>query len=116
MQAISAIDNALWDALGKFFDVPLYKLLGGYRDRVPVIAIGGYYHVNDRHHNALQDEVRGYKSGGLAGIKMKVGRATLAEDIERVRAVREAGEVTLFSLATQIRHGPRHRRLNFVVQ
>lgn len=91
MQAISAIDNALWDALGKSFDVPLYKLLGGYRDRVPVIAIGGYYHVNDRHHNALQDEVRGYKSGGLAGIKMKVGRATLAEDIERVRAVREAG-------------------------
>lgn len=56
------------------------------------------------------------KGGGLAGIKMKVGRATLAEDIERVRAVREAGEVTLFSLATQIRHGPRHRRLNFVVQ
>lgn len=91
MQAISAIDNALWDALGKSFDVPLYKLLGGYRDRVPVIAIGGYYHADDAHHRALHEEILQYKNAELAGVKMKVGRATLAEDLERVRAVREAG-------------------------
>lgn len=91
MQAISAIDNALWDALGKSFNVPLYKLLGGYRDRVPVIAIGGYYHANDGQHRALREEILQYKHAELAGVKMKVGRATLAEDIERVHAVREAG-------------------------
>jgi len=90
MQAISAIDNALWDAIGKCLNIPLYKLLGGYRDRVPVIAIGGYYHAHDVHHRALQDEILQYKAGELAGVKMKVGRATLAEDLERVRAVREA--------------------------
>ena len=91
MQAISAIDNALWDALGKSFNVPLYKLLGGYRDRVPVIAIGGYYHTNDGQHRALREEILQYKHAELAGVKMKVGRATLAEDLERVHAVREAG-------------------------
>lgn len=90
MQAIAAIDNALWDALGKIYHAPLYKLLGGYRDRVPVIAIGGYYHPGDTRQHALQDEIAAYKQKELAGVKMKVGRATLAEDVERVRAVREA--------------------------
>ncbi len=90
LQAIAALDNALWDALGKLYHVPLFKLLGGYQDRVPVIAIGGYYHPGDPHHRALQDEIVEYKEKELAGVKMKVGRATLAEDVERVRAVREA--------------------------
>ena len=47
MQAIAAIDNALWDAISKLHNTPVYKLLGGYRDRVPVIAIGGYYYPGD---------------------------------------------------------------------
>lgn len=90
MQAIAAVDNALWDALGKYYQVPLYKLLGGYRDRLPVIAIGGYYHKGDKKHRALQEEALSYKEMGLAGLKLKVGRATLAEDVSRAQAVREA--------------------------
>ena len=42
MQAIAAVDIALWDALGKSLNQPVYKLLGGFREKVPVIAIGGY--------------------------------------------------------------------------
>lgn len=91
MQAIAAIDIALWDALGKLYQAPLYKLLGGYRDRVPVIAIGGYYYAGDTDHQQLRDEVHQLQASQLAGIKLKVGRATLAEDVARTQAVREAG-------------------------
>ena len=40
--AISAIDIALWDLMGKSLNIPLYKLLGGYRSEIPVYASGGY--------------------------------------------------------------------------
>ena len=89
MQAIAAVDNALWDLLGKSYGVPLYKLLGGFRDRVPVIAIGGYY-ADDKGDKELIEEMRGYQAAGLAGVKMKVGRAAVKEDVHRVRVVREA--------------------------
>jgi len=89
-QAIAAIDNAIWDALGKYYGVPLYKLLGGYRDRVAVIAIGGYYYTDDPQHKALQQEIVGYQQAGLAGVKLKVGRVGIPQDVERVRAVRQA--------------------------
>lgn len=90
MQAIAAIDNALWDAIGKLHNTPVYKLLGGYRDRVPVIAIGGYYYPGDPTHRALCDEILAYRDQELYGVKMKVGRVAIAADVERVRAVREA--------------------------
>ena len=43
LRAISAIDIALWDLLGKVTDQPLHALLGGVRDTVPAYASGGYY-------------------------------------------------------------------------
>ena len=87
MQAIAAVDNALWDLLGKIYDVPLYKLLGGYRDKVPIIAIGGYYKPG-KGQSQLNEEMHHYRDIGLAGVKLKVGRLTVKEDIERVRQVR----------------------------
>lgn len=89
MQAIAAVDIALWDTIGKAYQTPLYKLLGGFREKVPVIAIGGYYGEgkNDRD---LVAEMEGYREMGLAGVKLKVGRADIEEDGRRVRIVREA--------------------------
>src|SRR6187551_1999308 len=43
MQAIACIDTAVWDAVGKAMGAPLWRMWGGYRDRIPMIGIGGYY-------------------------------------------------------------------------
>lgn len=92
MQALSAVDNAMWDARGKLYGVPVYKLLGGCREEVPVISIGGYYPVDGSDPcKAIAEEVGQVKEAGCIGIKMKVGRVSLDEDLARVRAAREAG-------------------------
>lgn len=89
MQAIAAVDIALWDAKGKTLGMPVYKLLGGYRDQVPVIAIGGYY-ADGKGDSELISEMQNYKKAGLAGVKIKVGRVSVEEDARRVKIVRQA--------------------------
>jgi D-galactarolactone cycloisomerase len=85
--ALAAVDAAIWDAVGKALGQPLWRLWGGYRDRVPIIAIGGYY---GEPLGTIEDELQAYKDLGLAGIKFKVGGRSPAEDAERVAACREA--------------------------
>lgn len=87
-QAIAAADMALWDALGKALGKPVYQLLGGTRDRVPVIAIGGYMNTGSTSSD-LEDEVRHYLDEGMGGMKLKVGKNSVDEDIERARLVRK---------------------------
>ena len=87
MQAIAAIDISLWDAAGKILGLPLYRMLGGYRDRIPVIAIGGYY-GEGKGERELAEELRYYQGIGLAGLKLKVGKIKPKQDAERVRFAR----------------------------
>jgi len=89
IRAMSYIDIALWDIIGKALGQPVYRLLGGDRDRVPAYVGGGYY-APGKTNEELQQEMRGYISMGYNAVKMKVGRVSLEEDVERVRAVREA--------------------------
>ncbi|MFP4323658.1 MAG: mandelate racemase/muconate lactonizing enzyme family protein [Anaerolineales bacterium] len=88
MQAIAAVDSALWDLIGKMHGEPCYKLLGGYTDKVPVLAIGGYYEAGKGQED-LNAEMLHYKELGMAGVKFKVGRLSVPEDLERVARVRE---------------------------
>ena len=86
--AIACVDSAIWDAVGKALGVPLRKIWGGYRDDLPLIAIGGYYHTSLAE---LAAEMAWYREHGLAGCKFKVGGASPEEDAARFRAAREGG-------------------------
>jgi len=89
LHALGAVDLAMWDAIGKRLDVPLYRLWGGYRESLPVIAIGGYYRPGSTHED-LVAEMEEYREMGLAGVKLKVGGRSVEEDAERLAAVRES--------------------------
>jgi D-arabinonate dehydratase len=88
VRAISGVDMALWDIVGKKAGTPVYKLLGGYADKTKVYASGGFYtQRNDI--SELVDEMRGYIDRGFRAVKMKVGR-DIRQDVVRVEAVRKA--------------------------
>lgn len=88
-RAISAIDIGLWDLRAKVAGLPLYKLLGGFRDRVPTYIAGGYYEDGKGLQELAQEMIDNVELGARA-IKMKVGALSIREDVERVRVVREA--------------------------
>jgi L-alanine-DL-glutamate epimerase-like enolase superfamily enzyme len=85
---ISAIDGALWDALGKACGQPLYRLLGGAKDRVPVYHSGGLW--LSRSIDELVAEAQSFVAAGFTAVKMRLGLADPNADIARVRAVRQA--------------------------
>lgn len=92
--AVGTIDMAVWDAVAKIEGKPLYKLLaeryldGVADDKVWVYAAGGYYYPG-KDHRQLQDEMRGYLDRGYRVVKMKIGAASLEEDLSRIEAVLE---------------------------
>jgi L-alanine-DL-glutamate epimerase-like enolase superfamily enzyme len=90
--AVGTIDMAVWDAVAKIEGLPLYRVLadryrGGQIDeKVFVYAAGGYY-APGKDLAALQDEMKGYRDLGYQMVKMKIGGASLAEDLKRIEAV-----------------------------
>lgn len=88
VQAIAAMDLALWDIKGKAANLPVYKLLGGMRDEAPVYGSdGGWLYMSVEE---MLDAFRAYLDQGMMGVKMKVGHPDPRTDIERVTAVRKA--------------------------
>jgi len=84
--AQSALDIALWDLKARRAGQPLWQALGGYDARVPCYA-GGI--DLDLPLDALLKQTDDNLAKGFRAIKMKVGRAKLAEDVARVKAMRE---------------------------
>lgn len=86
-QALAAVDIALYDLKAKRADLPLAKLLGAHRDSVRT------YNTSGGFLNASLEEVKERASRsveeGIGGVKIKVGLPDSAEDIRRVRGVRE---------------------------
>ena len=85
--ACASIDVTLWDLLGKALDVPLWKLWGGYRSKVPVITIGGYYGSN----LSIKEEVEYLLKEEFAGMKFKIGGMSPADDAKRFKEARKVG-------------------------
>jgi L-alanine-DL-glutamate epimerase-like enolase superfamily enzyme len=83
--AISAVDIALWDLRARRQETPLWRALGGFDPRVPCYA-GGI--DLDLSVDALLRQTDDNFARGFRAIKMKVGRASLREDVERVSAMR----------------------------
>jgi L-alanine-DL-glutamate epimerase-like enolase superfamily enzyme len=89
--ALSAIDIALWDIKGKALDQPLWKLLGGHRDRVPTYASGSLRRgLSDKQ---AEQAARILVQKGFKEMKTQMGlpgNPTPADEVRRVRVVREA--------------------------
>jgi L-rhamnonate dehydratase len=92
MAAISAVDIAIWDVLGKICNVPVYRLLGG-KTKSKLKVYASKLYNQDR--EALLEETRGYKEQGFKAMKLRLGKGPLdgAEGMryneEAVAAVRE---------------------------
>ena len=90
--AIGTIDMAVWDAMAKIEDKPLYQVLAdtygnGQADpQIFVYAAGGYYYPG-QDHGKLKDEMRSYIDRGYTVVKKKIGGADLNEDLRRIDSV-----------------------------
>lgn len=85
--ALSGLDLALWDIRCQAAGMPLYTMLGG-RSR-PIKAYAGGISLGWQEPASLADEARSYVEQGYRAVKLRVGD-TVARDIARVSAVREA--------------------------
>src|ERR1700750_671734 len=68
VRAVSLIDQALWDIAAKAAGMPLYKMLGGYRQSVPAIAVSGFSYAH-RDHEAVADALRERRGAGVQALK-----------------------------------------------
>jgi L-alanine-DL-glutamate epimerase-like enolase superfamily enzyme len=100
MQAMACIDTAVWDAVGKALGQPLWRLWGGYRDRIPMIGIGGYYIPDGdaAKGQEIEREIDFFQGEhGMVGMKFKVGAQSPTDDAARLRRARDhAGDDFLF--------------------
>ncbi len=84
----SAVDIACWDIVGKTANLPLYRLFGGYRNKVPCYVTCAYYR-DGKDNVELRDEIQMLVEQGHKAFKGKVGGLSLTEDIARMEIVRE---------------------------
>jgi L-alanine-DL-glutamate epimerase-like enolase superfamily enzyme len=87
--AIGAADIAIWDILGKNAGLPVYKMLGAYRDRMPVYSMCGWYYDSDDDLSKFRRSIGAAMEQGYRAVKIKVGRGTMEDDERRIRAAIE---------------------------
>lgn len=107
LPALAAVDIALWDLMGKAAGIPLFRLLGAYRNRVPVYASWG------RGLTPAEELVSCYRpriaEQGFRAIKFAVGELPIEEDVQKLREIRRAlGDEIEIHVDAQARWHPRY--------
>ena len=99
--ALSIVDTACWDLLGKLAEKPLHQLFGACREQVWTYASGGLWLSSSI--DELVEEAHQFIEAGFRSMKIRLGSPKIAEDVERVAAVREAigPDIELLSDANQ---------------
>ena len=86
--ALACVDTALWDWRALSQGLPLWQLLGGAQQRVPVYTTeGGWLQLEA---SVLVEQTLAAQAEGFRGAKIKIGRPHVSEDVARLRAVRDA--------------------------
>jgi len=90
VNALSGVDIALWDAMGRSLGQPVSRLLGGnFRTAVKAYATGFYRKKGRSYPREAMDEAQGYLDKGFRGMKLKTGFG-VGDDIAYIRALRRA--------------------------
>tara|TARA_R110001599_G_C12267392_1_gene661013 strand:+ start:3873 stop:5030 length:1158 start_codon:yes stop_codon:yes gene_type:complete len=90
VNAISGIDIALWDAIGRFLDKPIAKLIGGaFREEITPYATGFYRYEDKNYPEEGVNEAYRHLEKGFTAIKLKIGFG-VNEDIAYINAIRKA--------------------------
>lgn len=87
ISALSVIDTACWDLIGKAAEKPLHHIFGACREQVPTYASSGLWlsaSIDD-----LQSEAQNFLDQGFTAMKIRLGSPAPADDIARVQAVRD---------------------------
>ena len=84
--ALAGLDLALWDAAARTREMPVSSLIGRRRDRVRAYGSGVNLHYTQ---DELLAQVQRWIDTGFTAVKIKVGKPDIAEDVDRVGAVRE---------------------------
>jgi L-alanine-DL-glutamate epimerase-like enolase superfamily enzyme len=87
VMAMCPIDTALWDIVGKAAKMPLHKLFGAHRDKLLLYHSGGQWLSYSK--EELITEAKEFVSKGFKAIKMRIGKPTMKEDLDRVETIRK---------------------------
>ncbi|WP_104089144.1 mandelate racemase/muconate lactonizing enzyme family protein [Arthrobacter sp. GMC3] len=86
--ALAAVDTALWDLKSHRAAAPLWQVAGGFRQDVPLYDTeGGWLHLTT---DELVHSAKASQAAGWGGLKVKIGKQHVSEDVERLQAVRNA--------------------------
>jgi len=101
--AMSVVDIAVWDILGKAAGLPVYKMLGAVRDRMPAYAMCGWYRENDKDHSQYKRNINETLEAGYRAFKVKVGKFDLDDDVERIQVGFKSAGKGIRIMSTRIR-------------